>query len=243
MFEKITRLIKKLRKKSKPAYRSGHQGGTAFNMPSGTTSSIYMTNDSTNADVLSVNAQWESKPIVEEKETRIKKKPVEVVKDIVAELPKMNMANLKKQIKIVQRRMMLLEEELDVNPTDEKEALEYLRARLKWEKYGKYFRWSITTNELLDKLIKTYELRNVSFSGYYKSIPNEAIDELEHFIKYWKKVCKKEPEVRLIIDEGGEEEKKDPILLAHSPFGKWWYILGAWDKEVEYVDDIIYKGK
>jgi len=62
--------------------------------------------------------------------------------------------------------------------------------------------------------------------------------------------------VRLIIDESpdrdekGEvksevsrERKKDPILLASSPFGKWFYILGAWDKEVEIVDDLVYHNK
>lgn len=242
MFTKLTQFIKKLRKKSRRAYQSGYQN---VEPRQDTNPSIYMTPTTGTTSAISDN-MWVSRPLVEaevEKVKRIKKKPVEVVKDIISEIPKMNMTNIKLQIKTVNRRMTLLKEELDVDPTDEREALEYLRARLKWEKYGKYFRWAITTNVLLEKLVKTYELRNVGFGGYYKSIPNEAIDELEQFIKYWKKVCNKEPEVRLIIDEGGTETKKDPILLAHSPFGKWWYILGAWDREVQFVDDIIYHGK
>lgn len=27
------------------------------------------------------------------------------------------------------------------------------------------------------------------------------------------------------MDQGGKEQKKDPILLAKSPFGRWYYIL------------------
>ena len=47
----------------------------------------------------------------------------------------------------------------------------------------------------------------------------------------------------LIIDDGGKETRKDPILLAKSPFGNWFYVLGAWDKEVQYIDDLIYYNK
>jgi hypothetical protein len=71
----------------------------------------------------------------------------------------------------------------------------------------------------------------------------EAIDEIEKFIAACKKVTDAESEFRLIIDDGGTETKKDPIMYASSPFGKWFYVIGAWDKEIMYVDDIIYHGK
>jgi len=71
----------------------------------------------------------------------------------------------------------------------------------------------------------------------------EAIDEIENFEKAFAKVSDKDLELSLIIDSDGKEKKKDPILLAHSPFGRWWYVLGVWDREVLYVDDIIYNGK
>ena len=84
----------------------------------------------------------------------------------------------------------------------------------------------------------------------------EAIDELEKFMKEYEKVSPgTKPVLKLIIDDIPEkapdgkvkgdsiERKKDPILLASSPFGRFFYILGAWDKEVEIVDDLIYHGK
>jgi len=87
----------------------------------------------------------------------------------------------------------------------------------------------------------------VDFSSYSKNIPMEAIDELEKFLKEYTKVTdeKDKPILRLIIDDVPEskERKKDPILLASSPFGRYYYILGAWDKHVEIVDDLIYHGK
>jgi hypothetical protein len=71
----------------------------------------------------------------------------------------------------------------------------------------------------------------------------EGIEELEKYAKTYAKVRDDEPCVGLIIDDGGKEQKKDPILIAGSPFGNWFYILGAWDKEVEYIDDLVYHGK
>jgi len=87
----------------------------------------------------------------------------------------------------------------------------------------------------------------VSFRQYYSTIPKEAIDELEKFVHAYSKVSKLKPVLKLIIDDTPKSpergKKKDPILLAGSPFGKWFYILGAWDKEVEIVDDLVYNNK
>jgi len=239
MLGNLVKWIKGLRKKSHPAYISTFQDY-------GTSSQVYMPSSTS----VVVNESWgTSQPTVYEKEKelpkdeRIVKKPVEVVKDVIAEEPKMNLIDLKKQIRLVERRKRCLEEECKVTPSDEIEALKYLKARLKYLKYAKLFRWAITTNEKIAELLKTYKLSNVGFRSYFKSVPMEAIDELEKFMNAWKKVSNTEPDLRLIIDDGGTETKKDPILLASSPFGKWFYVLGAWDKEVQYVDDIVYKGK
>ena len=33
-------------------------------------------------------------------------------------------------------------------------------------------------------------------------------------------------------------EKRDPILLVQSPFGFYWQILGAWDKEMILLSEL-----
>jgi hypothetical protein len=180
---------------------------------------------------------------------KIEKKPVEIFKELISENPIINLRNIDNQIKTIKRRIDVLRNELGMNLTDELEALDYLYARKKLFKYPNCLKWAITNKPLIDKLCQNYAVAFVDCNMYYKTLPQEAINELENFLKEYKKYKKDKPILRLIIDDKKEdnkpspERKKDPILLASSPFGRWWYILGAWDKEVEIVDDLIYNYK
>jgi len=176
---------------------------------------------------------------------RIEKKPVEIVQEIIVPEPVLRLNDLPYQIKAVEARLKVLKK-FRGNLGDETMALMYLRARLHYEKKKKLFTWPLSTDELINALVKKYKVSNNSFGGYSRNIPLEATAELEKFGKAWDQVVDDErhvAELRLITDYGGKETKKDPILLASSPFGRWWYVLGAWDKEVEIVDEIIYNGK
>lgn len=178
------------------------------------------------------------------KDLRVDKKPVEIVSEIVAKKPEIQVGDLDGQIKIVKARLKVLKH-FNGQTGDEILALRYLKARKKFAKMEKLFPWAITTDEMIDALIKKYKVQFVGFGSYSKSVPIEATEQLEKFSVAWEKVVDDEftPDVKLITDYRGKEHKKDPILLAESPFGRWWYILGAWDKEVEIVDDLVYKGK
>ena len=179
------------------------------------------------------------------KDIRIEKKPVEVVAEILAKKPEIQLNDIDGQIKVVEARLKVLEQ-FKGQTSDEIWSLRYLKARKYYKKYEALFNWEITTEDLIKSLTTKYKLSRVSFHGYSKSVPNEATMELERFGKAWEKVVDEDdytPTLDLIIDYQGPEYKKDPILLASSPFGKWWYVLGAWDREVEIVDDIIYRGK
>lgn len=224
----IKDLIKKLRgnKNNKYLYRSG------WSLDS-------QQNDSPAIFVEEAGTSTKNK----KEDTRITKKPVEVFKEILSEEPKINLANLDQQIALVKRRMNFLIDELGMGASDEKEALKFLEARKEYIKNKILFNWSVTSFSKIEELCKKYKVRVADFQSYYKCVPMEAIDELEKFIDAYKKVRKDEPMLKLIIDDGGKETKKDPILLASSPFGKWFFVLGAWDKEVEIVDDLIYNGK
>jgi hypothetical protein len=239
MFSALSRLIKKLRGNSYPAYLSGYidtSSGTGI----GTTNSVSI--NSTNWATTNMAVAVDS-PMGSVKDERVEAKPVDVVKELNTENPIINLGDLKAQIKEVEKRIKILKKQKVNNPRDEEEALSYIKARTKYKKYEKFFNYKITTNHLIDGLLKKYKLMNVGFGLYYKTVPTEALDELEKFVNACKKVGSIEPEIKLIVDDGGKEHKKDPIMLGKSPFGRWWYILGAWDKEVQYVDDIIYNGK
>jgi hypothetical protein len=228
--------LKKLRRSSKYSYRSGWDLGPSSNVD--VISDVLYT-DSTPSTMRS-EPDYPAK--TKEMDNRIEMKPVEVFQEIVSEEPKMNLASIDKQIKMVKKRKELLES-MKISLSDEIEALKFLEARKKLLKKKYNFRWSITTFSKIETLLKKYKLQIVNVQSFYKTIPMEGINEMEKFLEEYKKVRDDLPVIKLIIDEGGRETKKDPIILASSPFGKWFYILGAWDKEVEIIDDLIYKGK
>lgn len=232
-------------------YRSGWELGSQSSMP--INSGVYWTgsNSITNVSLDSTQAIQATKKMDE----RIEKKPVEVFKEIIAETPVMNIVDLDGQIAMVEKRKDMFAE-LGVSPVDEYEALMFLKARKVGLEQEVHFGWSTTTFDMIEKLLKKYKLSYVDFGSYAKNIPMEAIDELEKFMAEYKKVRDDKPVLKLIIDESpvrdeagkvketvSRERKKDPILLASSPFGRWFYILGAWDKEVQIVDDLVYHGK
>ena len=182
--------------------------------------------------------------MVAKEDKRIERKPVEVMSEILVKTPVISLADLDKQIKVVERRINVFKEQ-GCGCTDELLALKYLKARKKFMKNYKKFSWPVTTDAKIQELCSTYKLRLVGFQSYAKNVPMEAVDEVEKFVDAFTVVAtpNDKPLLQLIIDDGGKETKKDPILLASSPFGKWHYVLGGWDKEVEYIDDLIYKGK
>ena len=191
------------------------------------------------------NITWEGTGSTsEKKDKRIVKKPVEIYEQIISEEPKINLNNLDGQIKLVKERMKVLQQHTrNVDLKHEKIAIGFLKARKKYLKYKDEFKWAITNQDMIDKLCKKYKVKKVSFGDYYRNIPKEGVDEIKKFGEALQNVSNNDPLFELIIDEGGKEEKKDPILLATSPFGNWYYILGAWDREVEIVDALIYGGK
>ena len=181
---------------------------------------------------------------VKNEDKRIETRPIEIYEKIISENPEINLKDLDKQINIVEQRMKDLKKHLrGVNLIQEAQALQYLQSRKKYEKNKDKFKWAITNADLIGKLCKEYKVRLVDISGYYRNVPTEGVDEIKKFAEAVEYVTNAEPTFKLIIDDNGKETKKDPILLATSPFGNWYYILGAWDKEVEIVDDLIYKRK
>jgi len=233
----LTQLIKKLFKKSQPLYQSGWDTNLTGN---------FISFDSITGS--------SSQSLVQdtEKEKRLARKPVEIFKEIICDEPKLDLRDLDSKIKLVEKRKKLFQEELGVMTHDEDQALIFLKARKKLIKNPHNFKWATTTDKLIASLCKKYLVSKVDFYTYARTLPMEAVKELEKYLKEYKKYSRVKPLLYLIIDDEPPEKskkdipndrKKDPILLASSPFGKWYFILGAWDKEVRIVDALVYRGK
>lgn len=64
---------------------------------------------------------------------------------------------------------------------------------------------------------------------------------MEDYNEYVEKITGKKAVFYIIAREEDFEksyEKRDPILLAQSPFSFVWHILGAWDEEMMLLSEL-----
>lgn len=187
------------------------------------------------------------KSVKEKADARIEKKPREVFEELTAETPNLDLTDLPAKIKAMQKRVDFMTDDLGLHATEEKNVLGWLKAREQGLKKGimKEFDWPVTTTKKVATLLKKYKLAKSSLSQYSLAVPEEAIEEMEKYVALHKKVVEGNPEFILIVPDTPEfkQKKRDPILLATSPFGKFLHVLGAWDKEVEIMHELYFENK
>ena len=182
--------------------------------------------------------------------------PKAVFEELKKNTPEVDFRDLDEKIKVVSERINVLKEHMtEDHLRDEHMTLFYLKNRKTYLKthFKNPIDWATTNRDAVDDLCKTYKLRVVAIKQYYTLIPKEGIKEMERYTKAYKAITGDNPIFELIIkdadvktEEGKKEVEKqkkkdrDPILLANSPFGNALFVLGAWDDEVEVVDEIIY---
>jgi len=202
-------------------------------------------------DTTGGTSQKEVKKIDERKEVQ----PIEVFNEIKKEGLEPDFSKLDEKITAVENRIKILKEHLkDEHLTDEHKALFFLKNRRTYLKTMKKnpLDWAMTNREAIDDLCKRYKLQTVPLKQYYTLVPNDGVKEMSRYSKAYEAITGDKPIFELIIkvEESKPEEKKertkkdrDPILVANSPLGDFMFVLGAWDDEVEFVDEIIYQGK
>ncbi len=190
------------------------------------------------------------------KPERIAVEPKAVFDQIKRETPEISFDNLEEKIAVVENRIEILREHLDESHLkDEHRALFYLKNRFKYLSTMKKnpLDWAMTTQEAVNDLCSRYKLQVVPLKQYYTLVPSEGLKEMNRYTKAYKAITGDNPIFELVIKDTAvlptEEAKKtkkkdrDPILLANSPLGNFLFVLGAWDEEVEVVDEIIYGSK
>lgn len=195
------------------------------------------------------------KKVEQPKDERKEVQPIEVFNEIKKDGLEPDFANLDEKIKVVSDRIEILKQHLSEDHLmDEHKALFFLKNRRKYLDTRKKYPldWAMTNREAVDDLCKRYKLQVVPLKQYYTLVPNEGLEEMNRYTKAYQAITGDKPIFELVIKEKEvkEEEKKqrtrkdrDPILLANSPLGNFMFVLGAWDDEVEFVDEIIYEGK
>lgn len=209
--------LRKLKRKARPT----------FIVPRYNIQEVHMT------DSVAIN---EGKAVAK-KDLRKVVKPKDVVNQLYDKERLIDLRDLDSKIKAVKKRKDFIRDDLGLcDYSQEDQAIKWLEARKGFEKNKSLFYWKMTTRTAIDKLLEKYKLRRVGLSGYVRNVPTEALEEVDAYLKAVGKVQKIKPTFELVIDD--DEYKKDPILLSKSPFGNYYYVLGAWDKEVEIVDEL-----
>ena len=176
---------------------------------------------------------------VEEDDDRRGVRPVDIV-HLLESGVNVDLNNLKENLKVLKKRVKFYEKVSLAAPYDVTRAIDMLEARLKFPKKSCNFVWKTTTHEKIDALTEKYKLDHKDISEFLHRMPDEAVKEAVNFCNAVETVSNIPPELSVIAPPKFFVQRRgDPILLGKSPFGEYYYILCAWDKEVEVVDQLL----
>lgn len=155
---------------------------------------------------------------------------------------------VKENVSVLKDKLRLLDRSSDSGATGyAKQELESLIERLENRRRFSEFKkitneYPHTTSEAIGSILNKEEHLKCKPAGeFIPDFPKEAIDAMKDYTDFCQKLCNKEPVFYVIADKkdfGVIDKKRDPILLAQSPFGFFWQILGAWDEEMVFLGSL-----
>lgn len=98
-----------------------------------------------------------------------------------------------------------------------------------------------TSDEKIDALLGKYKLEMNKSDLFIPVFPKAAIDIMTEYQRVALLITDERPVFYVIAEEKDFQEKRkrlDPILLVQSPFGFYWQVLGAWDKEMLLLSEL-----
>ena len=118
-----------------------------------------------------------------------------------------------------------------------------LENRKKYKQFENYYsEFPYTTSGKIAELVKEHDnLQMGQVAQFVADLPAEATKVMKEYTEQTKLLCEKMPVFYIIADKKDfkkTEKRRDPILLAQSPFGHWFQILGAWAEEMLMLDEL-----
>lgn len=179
--------------------------------------------------------------------TKISVKPKDVLKELTKPPTKWSLEGIDDKIEILKLKEKIIQQRYAKQ--DVKALIQFLENRKKYDeiaKDGKTFRvyfsqFDITDENKINDLTKKYTLRMDSADIFIPEFPTEAVKIMTEYTEKVEEFCGKKPRYYVIAQEKDfkkKEKARDPILLTQSPFGFYYYILGAWDKEMLYLPEL-----
>lgn len=178
---------------------------------------------------------------IEEVKPKIKLKPIDVFDELERIPTPISLENLEEKITMFKMKQKFIKQ----NHYAQKEVIDFqlrLENRLKYNEFKDFFdKFDCTTTEKIQKLISKYDLVLNTTDLFIATFPDDAIKIMNDYEQKTIALCNKKP-IFYVIAEAKDFKKKyernDPILLVQSPFGIYWNILGAWDKEILLLEEL-----
>lgn len=177
----------------------------------------------------------------ENKEPKAIIKPIDVYEELERMPDAISMENLEEKITTFKMREKFIRN----NSYSKKECIDMLcrlENRRKYSQFEEFFKkYDHTTTEKISKLTSKYDLVLKQTDLFIPTFPAEAIQIMHDYEEKTLELCNKKPVFYVIAENDKfkkEFERNDPILLVQSPFGVFWQILGAWDKEILLLEEL-----
>lgn len=203
-------------------YQSGYRGSS---------SGTFITASSVSGNPLSSE---------EKKPQKIAIKPIDVLSELETIPTPWTLSNINDKLEILRYKSDLITQKYAKREVDA--LIERLENRKKFHKFSKFFdSYQNTTDEKIDALLEKYDLVMKTSDLFIPEFPDIAITRMKEYTEYLNKLCGKKPVFYVIAEPDKFRkayEKRDPILLVQSPFGFYWQILGAWDKEMMLLSEL-----
>jgi len=171
---------------------------------------------------------------------KIAVKPIDVLEELETVPTPWDLSNLDDKITILKFKSDLITQHYSKREVEG--LIERLENRKKWGEFKDYFEsFKNTTDEKIEKLLEKYDLVMKESDLFVPEFPDVAIKIMMEYTEKMDKLCGKKPVFYVIaeLDKFRKAyEKRDPILLVQSPFGFYWQILGAWDKEMLLLSEL-----
>ena len=121
--------------------------------------------------------------------------------------------------------------------------IERLENRKKYDGDVKTFftQFDNTDDEKIEAFTEKHKFVMKTSDIFIPEFPDDAVAIMKEYTERVEGVCEKKPVYYVIAEDKDFQkayEKRDPILLAQSPFAFNWQILGAWDKEMLLLHEL-----
>jgi len=172
-------------------------------------------------------------------------------KDVLAELGRMpthwSLEGLDTKIEMLEAKRALITQKYASQDVDG--LLVCLRNRKKYDArskdgttYREFFtRFDTTDHPKVVALCEKYGLVLKDADLFIPEMPDEATRVMKAVVDKSIELCGKKARLYVIATADQFRDvtaKRDPIVLAQSPFGFYYYILGAWDAEMLYLPEL-----